>query len=246
VRETEANGHPVKFFLHLSDRLLLLGLKQFFITAHEHAANVGGEGDTGRDILLALEKFDKHASTLDEGLIEGARLSGKRGKRRAKIIANLRRHFGHRRELSSATTFGAAAIFGTASAIGWATGSMDEDMVNRLELISIHLYLVSAVFALVGRREENKVQCTGFWDFFEDAQALENVGDSLFGIASVIDVVLSDFTFDDENPWWPVVSAVLWFLDAMFYLRGDFVVLYRQRHDGNETNVEVEIQGTIV
>jgi len=31
------------------------GLKRFFIRAHEHAANVGVEGDTGRDILLALE-----------------------------------------------------------------------------------------------------------------------------------------------------------------------------------------------
>ena len=88
-------------------------------------------------------------------------------------------------------------------------------------------------------------QCTGFWDFFEDAQALENVGDSLFGIASVIDVVLSDFQFDDNNPWWPVLSAVLWMLDAMFYLRGDFVVLYRkQQHGNNETNVEMN--GTIV
>lgn len=226
------------------------GLKRFFITAHDHAANVGGEGDTGRDILLALEKFDRHATSLDEHLIEGARLSGKRGENMKKtrpnnMMSNLRRHFGHRRDLSSATTFGAAAIFGTASSIAWAAGTMDEDLVNRLELVSIHLYLLSAVFALVGRRQENTVQCTGFWDFFEDAQALENVGDSLFGIASVIDVVLSDFQFDDNNPWWPVLSAVLWMLDAMFYLRGDFVVLYRkQQHGNNETNVEMN--GTIV
>eukprot|EP00984_Skeletonema_dohrnii_P006636 scaffold2365_cov77-Skeletonema_dohrnii-CCMP3373.AAC.39 len=221
------------------------GLKRFFITAHEHAANVGCEGDTGRDILLALEKFDKHATSLDEQLIEGARLSGKQGdKMRSNVMSNLRRHFGHRRELSSATTFGAAAIFGTASAIGWAAGTMDEDMVNRLELVSIHLYLLSAAFALIGRRQENTVHCTGFWDFFEDAQALENAGDSLFGIASVIDVVLTDFSFDDDNPWWAVVSAVLWMLDAMFYLRGDFVVLYRKQKHGNETNVEMK--GTVV
>ncbi|KAK1739507.1 hypothetical protein QTG54_010050 [Skeletonema marinoi] len=221
------------------------GLKRFFITAHEHAANVGCEGDTGRDILLALEKFDKHATSLDEQLIEGARLSGKQGdKMRSNVMSNLRRHFGHRRELSSASTFGAAAIFGTASAIGWAAGTMDEDMVNRLELVSIHLYLLSAAFALIGRRQENTVHFTGFWDFFEDAQALENAGDSLFGIASVIDVVLTDFSFDDDNPWWAVVSAVLWMLDAMFYLRGDFVVLYRKQKHGNETNVEMK--GTVV
>mmetsp|Transcript_24553 Transcript_24553/g.48997 ORF Transcript_24553/g.48997 Transcript_24553/m.48997 type:complete len:386 (-) Transcript_24553:22-1179(-) len=221
------------------------GLKRFFITAHEHAANVGCEGDTGRDILTALEKFDRHATSLDEQLIEGARLSGKQGdKMRSNVMSNLRRHFGHRRELSSASTFGAAAIFGTASAIGWAAGTMDEDMVNRLELVSIHLYLLSAAFALIGRRQENTVHFTGFWDFFEDAQALENAGDSLFGIASVIDVVLTDFSFDDDNPWWAVISAVLWMLDAMFYLRGDFVVLYRKQKHGNEKNVEMK--GTVV
>ncbi|KAL7490581.1 hypothetical protein ACHAWT_000193 [Skeletonema menzelii] len=224
------------------------GLKRFFVRAHEHAADVGGEGDTGRDILLALEKFDRHASSLDEELIEGARLAGKQGdKTESNVMSNLRRHFGHRRDLSSATTFGAAAIFGTASAIGWAAGTMEEDMIERLELVSIHLYLLSAAFALIGRRQDNKGSSfTGFWDFFEDAQALENAGDLLFGIASVIDVVLSDFSFDDKCPWWAVLSAVLWMLDAMFYLRGDFVVLYRKQKHGNETNVELKVNGTIV
>lgn len=226
---------------------IIQGLKNFFIKAHEHAANVGSEGDTGQDILLAIAKFEKHASSIDEQLIEGARLSGKQRELvRSNMMSNLRRHFGHRRELSSATTFGAAAIFGTASAIGWAAGTMDEDLVSKLELVSIHLYLLSAVFALVGRRQENATRCTGFWDFFEDAQALENVGDALFGIASVIDVVLTDFSFDDTNPWWQVLSAVLWMLDAMFYLRGDFVVLYREQSCGNENSIETEMNVTIV
>jgi hypothetical protein len=60
-------------------------------------------------------------------------------------------------------------------------------------------------------------------DFFEDAQAMESVGDMLFGIASIVDVVLDDFTFDDDNPRWPIVSAVPRMADALFYLRGDFV-----------------------
>lgn len=235
---------------HNALNVTIKGLKRFFVRAHEHAANVGGEGDTGKDILLALEKFDRHASlssSLGEELIEGARLVGKQGDKTGSndVMSNLRRHFGHRRDLSSATTFGAAAIFGTASAIGWAAGTMEEDMVNRLELVSIHLYLLSAAFALIGRRQDNKVHSTGFWDFFEDAQALENAGDLLFGIASVIDVVLSDLSFDDNSPWWAVLSAVLWMLDAMFYLRGDFVVLYRKQKQ-NETNVEMKVNGTVV
>ena len=231
--------------------MIITGLKRFFIRAHEHAANVGDEGDTGRDILLALEKFDRHASSSNffgGELIEGARLAGKEGNKTGPndVMSNLRRHFGHRRDLSSATAFGAAAMFGTASAIGWAAGTMEEGMVDGLELVSIHLYLVSAAFALIGRRQDNKVHSTGFWDFFEDAQALENAGDLLFGIASVIDVVLSDFTFDDDIPWWDVLSAVLWMLDACFYLRGDFVVLYRKQKHENETNIEMKVNGTVV
>ena len=47
---------------HNALNVTIKGLKRFFVRAHEHAANVGGEGDTGKDILLALEKFDRHAS----------------------------------------------------------------------------------------------------------------------------------------------------------------------------------------
>lgn len=218
------------------------GLKRFFMTAHQHAADVGNEGDTGREVILALEKFDRHAALLDEKLIEGARLSGKQDDHvKTDVMAKLRRHFGHRRDLSSATTFGIAAIFGTASAVGWASGSMSEDTVYKLELVSIHVYLLSAVFALVGRRQETRrLKFTGILDFFEDAQAMESVGDMLFGIASIVDVVLDDFTFDDDNPWWPIVSAVLWMADALFYLRGDFVVLYRkQKSESDETSIEM-------
>ena len=212
------------------------------MTAHQHAANVGEEGDTGRDVMLGLEKFDRHAALLDDKLIEGARVSGKQDVK-ADVVAKLRRHFGHRRDLSSATTFGLAAILGTASAIGWASGNMSEDMVYKLDVVSIHIYLLSAVFALVGRRQETTpMKFTGIMDFFEDARAMESVGDMLFGIASIVDVVLTDFTFDDDNPWWPIVPAVLWMADALFYLRGDFVVLYRRQKSENEQHLgECEI-----
>ena len=195
--------------------------------------------------MLALEKFDRHAAFLDEKLIEGARLSGKQGDNvRTDVMATLRRHFGHRRDLSAATTFGLAAIFGTASAIGWAGGNMSEDMVYKLELVSIHLYLLSAVFALVGRSHETPMtmKFTGIIDFFEDAQAMESVGDILFGVASIVDVILDDFSFDNDNPWRPIVSAVLWMADALFYLRADFVVLYRRRKRKSEKETAVDVE----
>lgn len=220
---------------NLTDDMLYLGLKRFFMTAHQHAANVGNEGDTGRDVMLALEKFDRHAALLDDKLIDGARLSGKQNDHvTTDVMAKLRRHVGHRRDLSSATTFGIAAFFGTVSAIGWASGNMSEDMVYKMDLVSIHIYLLSALFALVGRRQEAPMKFTGIMDFFEDARAMVSVGDMLFGIASIVDVVLDDFTFDNDNPWWPIVSAVLWLTDALFYLRGDFVVLCRKQKSENE------------
>lgn len=190
----------------------------------------------------------------DDDSVSVTSLSGKLGEHKRRMsdaMLKLRRrvghHFGHRRDISSATTFGAAAIFGTASAIGWASGAMNDNMISRLEMVSIHLYLLSAVFALVGRSKETPVQRTGLMDFFEDAQALENVGDSIFGLASIVDVVLADFTFDDNNAWWPLVSAVLWMVDAMLYLRGDFVLLYRHirmsgytfQQDETETDVKM-------
>uniref|UniRef100_A0A7S2A0Q5 Uncharacterized protein n=1 Tax=Ditylum brightwellii TaxID=49249 RepID=A0A7S2A0Q5_9STRA len=139
------------------------------------------------------------------------------------------------RELSLATAFGAAAIFGVWSAVGDASSKMDATMVTLLDSVSIHLYLLSAIFALCGRtqrphQQENDDHRTKTpLSFLEDAEALEDLGDVFFGVASIVDVVLCDFTFDDNTPWWPVVSAVFWIIDALLYLRGDFVVLYRDK-----------------
>ena len=55
---------------------------------------MGSVGDTGRDILFAKAKFDKHTTSIDERLNEGARLSGKRREHlRSTVMSNLRRHF---------------------------------------------------------------------------------------------------------------------------------------------------------
>lgn len=226
------------------------------MTAHEHAADVGNEGDSGQDVQLALEKFDRHvaAGLGGQNLVEGAITYGKQrssitseGAQNV-LLRRIRRHFGHRRELSAATTFGFAAVFGLWSAVGDAAGNMDESLVYRLDMISIHVYLLSAVFALVGpRRLQQESGSDEFnllqpFSFLEDTQALENLGDAFFGIASIIDVLLCDLSFDDENPWWPVVSASLWLLDALLYLRGDFVALYRksQRDINRQVSIILE------
>mmetsp|Transcript_59355 Transcript_59355/g.88125 ORF Transcript_59355/g.88125 Transcript_59355/m.88125 type:complete len:437 (+) Transcript_59355:227-1537(+) len=222
------------------------GMKQFYRAANEHAASVSQDGDSSSDIMMALEKFYQHVreESFDGDLFEGAMMCGttpclgtseSMEEHKKVLLRRIRTHFGHRRELSSATAFGAAAIFGVWSAVGDASSKMDATMVTLLDSVSIHLYLLSAIFALCGRtqrphQQENDDHRTKTpLSFLEDAEALEDLGDVFFGVASIVDVVLCDFTFDDNTPWWPVVSAVFWIIDALLYLRGDFVVLYRDK-----------------
>ena len=44
----------------------------------------------------------------------------------------------------------------------------------------------------------------------------------------MVDVILCDMHFDDGLMYWPVISSILWLLDALFYLRSDFCTLYSQ------------------
>jgi hypothetical protein len=212
----------------------------------------------GGDVELALKKWREHAA-MDSSLLDGAiRISRDRRRSKARrrpngrlrvrpILRRLRRHMGHRRELSAAATFGVAATFGLTAALLDLSGTVGAALPARLDSVSIHMYLVSAVFALCGARRSTSspgaAATTGddnprgpLWG---NAEALESVGDAFFGIASIIDVALCDLSFDDDVLWWPVVAASLWLLDAFFYLRADFVTLYilSSRRDDEESSV---------
>jgi hypothetical protein len=193
-----------------------------------------------------------------------------------KIFHRMRKHMGHRRDLMAAVTFGIAAALSVAGAICYLVSTqgefsfvihssrdgyhlrIDEDVLaawaGGLERGSIHMYLVSAVFALWrnpcrtngggcggGGGTGGRVQYNGnpksssswiqTWIVrpFNDVDAMETVGDVFFGVASVVDVILEDSTLDDNVLWWPIVSAVLWTFDSLFYLRGDFVTLFTKK-----------------
>ncbi len=66
--------------------------------------------------------------------------------------------------------------------------------------------------------------------WYSNVESLETLGDVFFGTASLIDVVLQDVTVDDGILWLPILSAVLWTVDALLYLRGDFASLYKDIH----------------
>ena len=126
--------------------------------------------------------------------------------------------------------------------------------VGWLESGSIHMYLVSAMLALwrspwksssgsTGTSTDSSTAATTILaannsasvnnnnnntPWYSRTESLETLGDIFFGIAAMVDVGLCDSTLDDGIYWWPVVSAVLWLVDALFYLRGDFATLYKE------------------
>ncbi|KAL3786984.1 hypothetical protein HJC23_005495 [Cyclotella cryptica] len=219
-----------------------------------------------------------------------------------KIFHRMRKHMGHRRDLLAAITFGMAAALSVAGAICYLVSTqgefsfvlhssrdgyvlIDEDVLagwaGGLEKGSIHMYLVSAVFALWrnpwkktgcgsgsggatatataqynGGRNHPTSSSSWFQTWiitpisrpFNDVDSMETVGDVFFGIASVVDVILEDSTLDDNVLWWPIVSAVLWTLDALFYLRGDFVTLFLRKEvwSTDEDGEDVPMSGGFV
>ncbi|KAL7476523.1 hypothetical protein ACHAW6_002382 [Cyclotella cf. meneghiniana] len=261
------------------------------------------------------------ASPLSSTMAETVRATPKRRKlhlRRMivsptrKIFHRMRKHMGHRRDLMAAITFGIAAALSVTGAICYLVSTqgefsfvihssrdgyfrIDDDVLagwaGGLERGSIHMYLVSAVFALWrnpwrttrggcgggGGSNGGAVRYNGHpkssswiqtWIVrpFNDVDAMETVGDVFFGVASVVDVILEDSTLDDNVLWWPIVSAVLWTFDSLFYLRGDFVTLFMRKEvlsseedgddvqmgdgfaglDNGEDDVVVEDQGSVV
>ena len=157
--------------------------------------------------------------------------------KRNKFIRRIRRHFGHRRELSAALSFGVAASCGVVASLPSLLQLYGGDVAVKFSAASVHLYLVSAVCSVCGRRSTptpSAPSATAL-PWLEDAQTLESIGDAFFFIAAMVDVVLADFAFDDAILAWPIASSLLWFADALLYLRADFVSLY-------DTNRREEIQ----
>lgn len=156
------------------------------------------------------------------------------------LLKRMRRHIGHRRQLGAATTFGLGAFLGIIAAVcsllatdtSLGQGDYLSDWAATLESSSVHMYLVSAIFALWRSPSANvysgSSQAGVPW--YSNVEYLETLGDVFFGLASFIDVVLQDSTVDDGILWLPIISAVLWTVDALLYLKGDFASLYKEIH----------------
>lgn len=183
-------------------------------------------------------------------------------------LHRVRKFAAHRRGLLAAATFGVAAFFGVLDEFVRDTGETyyNNTLVSGsdrgwLDFLSVHCYLLSAMFAVTGQRTKPRTLCS--LKFFNDPDMLEDLGDKLFLIGCLFDVIMCDFHFDDGQSqiWWSSVSSLLWFLDASFYLRSDYytaIVLndlatgkHLDRHAGEPTlvlgtYVNMESSGLIV
>ncbi|KAG7359703.1 hypothetical protein IV203_034801 [Nitzschia inconspicua] len=144
-------------------------------------------------------------------------------------IARVRKHAAHRRTMLAAFTFGVAAVFAVASVFTGYFGGKDNVTPaslwweSSLDAVSVHVYLLSAIVAVSGKRNRPWLSRMSL----HNPETLEDLGDLLFLIGSSVDVMFCDLSFDDDEPFWPLLSSILWFLDACLYLRADFVMAHR-------------------
>lgn len=203
-------------------RRALLKLKHSTSSGLSSAATSPATIDTADNIAATSELLCADSLPCDDPIKKKFHARSK------KFIRRIRRHFGHRRELSAALTFGAAALFAVAAAIPSILQVYGDTLVGKFNAASVHLYLVSAVFSVCGSRSTPASSAPGATalPWWENADKMESIGDAFFFVASMVDLILADFSFDDAILAWPIASSLLWFGDALLYLRADFVSLY--------------------
>jgi hypothetical protein len=159
-----------------------------------------------------------------------------------------RKQAAHRRGLIAAFFFTLAAFLALAAAlVGQYGDESDADLVSFLNVLSIHCYLISAVFALSGKRTRPRGCSLNLYN----ADDLENLGDLLFMVGSFVDVMICDAPFANSQQWWQVFSSLLWFIDASLYLRGDYVLAMTTsrrdaaRDSSTESNLYIEMPSPI-
>jgi hypothetical protein len=207
--------------------------------------------------------------------VEAPDQTGMRGRLIKAIMSRLKRNVGSRRTLGAASLFGLGAIMGLLAAIlnlsATDTSLTQEQSDNlyawggKLGSGSVHTYFLSAVAALWKPPSAWLALCKPFsggdtnnvvagssiagTPWHSSPRTLFTYGDILFGTAATIDVLLADFSIDDGFLTLPILSSVLWTVDALLYLRGDYCTFYLQKsikNDASGNAVTTEIVSEMV
>jgi ABC-type multidrug transport system fused ATPase/permease subunit len=159
----------------------------------------------------------------------------------------LRKHAAHRRTVWAAFMFGIAVSLAASAAVVRAlldyhpllkVGSIG----TKLDIASDYIYLVSAIVSLTGKRNRPWMAPgpvalgTSMW---KDPERSEDLGDALFFIGCVLDVVLDDARLADAYCL-AALSSFLWFLDGCLYMHSDVVkAAHLQKTQTSGTNVSI-------
>jgi hypothetical protein len=175
----------------------------------------------------------------------------------------IRKHAAHRRTLAAAFTFGIAASLAVVAAVlrNWflpslaSTNDIDGAAIDGidhwvysvdaiLDALSDHVYILSALISMTGKRHRPwfapSDQTAGL---FSDSERLEDLGDLLFMIGSLMDAALADFGLN-HLLLLPVLSSVLWMVDGCLYMRSDIVKASKLQEDIVSSNDDHSILGS--
>jgi hypothetical protein len=147
-------------------------------------------------------------------------------------LNRLRKHAAHRRSTLAAFTFGIAATLGFLAVVT----DLDDDgryppqLARILDKWQNYFYILSASICISGKRTSpwmGYMACDNI-PWLSNPDTLEDLGDLLFLIGSIIDTVLTEVPSLDADPIAPLLSSLLWMADSCLYLRGDFIIASNQ------------------
>jgi len=150
------------------------------------------------------------------------------------VARRVRHYVGHRRALAAAISFGIGAFCELSSAY---LCQFNTDLYNEigafLDKSAINGYLASALISLWGCCGADDIRKEKAWmHVWTDASRLESLGDRFFGCEAVLDTFICYLSLDATVLWWDVLSASLWLIDALCYLRADVISMkeYKPNH----------------
>lgn len=134
------------------------------------------------------------------------------------------------------TSFLVGSTFGIAAFLDLVSGLIvdwDEDTSDMFDMVAVHLYLINSL-----------ILCAPIFSkcFYNPrriipryrSEKLEYVGDLLFLAGSMIDVMCSYINLDETasiSDWFFLLSAVLWLIDACFYIAADWIAFHEEDLD---------------
>jgi len=206
------------------------------------------------DVKWALRARRRYRKRRDAEKLADPSLAGIRERNAFReIYRRVRKNVGSRRALGAASTFGLGAFCGLVGALlgnRAANTTLGSDVSDALYArsdmagsASVHIYLLSAMCALWKTTGVWKNAIAALWNkdgirWYNNPTSLFTLGDILFGIAAINDAILTDSALDDGYYSLPILSAILWTIDALLYTRGDICV-FRLEAAGVDTSLSL-------